>query len=216
MLVWEICIFSSILLTFATGKTILASKLIEECRCHPDSAVAFFYCKHGDPSRDNFIGFARSIILQLIQLQPLLVPLVFEEQSKGGTESLRSSKIAKEILAVALESFDDLVIIIDGLDECTKSQKDEISMEIRSLVASAEGGNSRNLRCCFLSQDDNDMGRLLKALPMFKITGEHNKEDILRFCQRRANEIGLNFGLPSQDIQALGECVSGNSDGRVP
>ncbi|KAF2492844.1 ankyrin [Lophium mytilinum] len=195
------------------GKTILASALIEECRRQPHSAAAFFYCKHGDPARDNFIGFARSFIFQLTKLNSSLLPFVLEKESSSGTDSLRSSKIAKEILAVAVESFDDLTIVIDGLDECVKSQKAEIVSWIRSVVASAETDDSRNLRCCFLSQDDNDTGRLLKGLPTFKITAEHNNHDISRFCRRRANEIGQNFGVLPQDVQNLAECVAGKADG---
>ncbi|KAF2815322.1 uncharacterized protein BDZ99DRAFT_516056 [Mytilinidion resinicola] len=195
------------------GKTILASALIEECRRQPHSAVAFFYCKHGDPARDNFIGFARSIIFQFTKLNSSLLPFVLEKESSSGTDSLRSSKIAKEILAAAVESFGDLILVIDGLDECIKSQKNEIVSWALSVIASAETDDSRNLRCCFLSQDDNDTGRLLKALPTFKITDKHNSQDISHFCRRRANEIGQNFGLLPQDVQSLAECVAGKADG---
>ncbi|KAF2686439.1 ankyrin [Lentithecium fluviatile CBS 122367] len=184
----------------------------EHCRRqHP--AVAFFYCKHGDPARDNFIGFARSIISQFAQLNPSLAPFIFDKQSASGVDSLRSSKLAKELLDVAVETFDALTLIVDGLDECVKSRKEEISSWVRSFVARAGEDGSRNLRCCILSQDDNDTGRLLKGLTTFKITVQHNTPDILQFCQRRANEIGHDYGLPPQDVQNLAECVTEKADG---
>lgn len=117
---------------------------------------------------------------------------------------------------MALESFDDLVLIIDGLDECVKSQKDEISSWIRSEIGLALANQSNNMRCCFISQDDNDTGRLLKFLPTFKITEQHNSVAISSFCKHRADEIGTIFALPSPDVQDLAKCVSGKADGKLP
>lgn len=198
------------------GKTILASVLIEECRRRLDSAVAFFYCKHGDPTRNSFMAFTRSVVLQLSQLKPSLLPFILDKASSSGTDSLKSPKVAKDILNVALESFDNLSLVIDGIDECVKSQKDEISSWVRSTVTAAQANHSENLRCCFLSQDDNDTGRLFKALPTFRIAEQHNSSDILRYCRLRASEIGVAFGLPSQDVQDLAECVSRKADGITP
>lgn len=177
--------------------------------------MAYFYCKHGDPSRDNFIGLAQSLTFQFTRLNPSLLPFVLEMQAASGTNSLRSPKIAKEILATAVESFDNLILIIDGLDECIKSQKDEIVSWVRSAVAFAETNSSKNLRCCFLSQEDNDTGRLLKGLPAFKITEQHNSEDISRYCRHRANDIGQDFELSPQDVLKLSECVARNADGEA-
>jgi len=197
------------------GKTILASKLIEECRRNPHATIAYFYCKHEDPSRDSFIAFARSIISQLTRLNPSLLPFVLQVRTTSGTTSLQSSKLAKEILNTSVESFDNLILVIDGLDECIKAQKDEIVSWIKFAVASAETDDSRILRCCFLSQEDNDTGKLLKGFPTFRITEQHNNQDILHFCERGAAEIGQNFGLVPQEVQSLRDCVAKNADGET-
>jgi hypothetical protein len=180
-----------------------------------ESSVVYFYCKHGDPTRDNFIGLARSIIFQLTKLNPSLFPFILEKRSITGTELLRSPKIAKEIIAAAVESVHDLIIVIDGLDECIMSQKKEIVSWIRSVIASTEPDGAKNLRCCFFSQGDNDTGKLLRNVPTFKVTENHNSEDILRFCRRRANKIGENFGLPAQDVQQLARHVAARADGKT-
>ena len=177
--------------------------------------MVYFYCRHGDPSRDNFIALAQSLTFQFTKLKPSLLPFVLEMQAASGTRSLRSPKIAKEILATAVESFDNLTLIIDGLDECIKSQKDEIVSWIRSAINTAETDSSRNLRCCILGQEDNDTGRLLKNLPTFKITKQHNSDDISRYCRHRANTIGQDFGLSPQDIPNLSEHVSRKADGEA-
>lgn len=197
------------------GKTILASNLIEVCRRQPNATVVYFYCKHGDSSRDNFMGLARSIISQFTKFNPLLVPYILEVQSNAGTNLLRSPKIAKEILNTSIESFHNLVLVVDGLDECIKSQKDEIVSWIRSEVIVAEDNGSQNLRSCFLSQHDNDTGRLLRGLPSFKITNDHNRTEILRFCQRRATRIGEDFGLSPHGVRDLVASVAENADGEA-
>jgi hypothetical protein len=197
------------------GKTILASSVIEQCRLQLNSTVVYFYCKHRDPSRDNFIGLAQSLIAQFLRLDNAFLPYVFQLQTASGTSTLRSSTTAKEILAAAVEVFNDLILVIDGLDECVKSQKNEIVSWVRSEVALVGSSHSRRLRCCFLSQEDKDTGKLFKGLPKLKITGEHNSEDIARYCRRRAKQIGEDFMLSSDAVKNLAECVSGKADGKT-
>lgn len=173
--------------------------------------MVYFYCKHADPDRNNFVAFARSVILQFSELIPSLPPFILEKAS--SSDILKSPKVAKEILNVAVESLGGLFMIIDGIDECSKTAKEEISAWVRSATSPNQQNFSGGFRCCFLSQEDNDTGRLFRALPTFKIEVQHNNEDILRFCHLRADEIGTTFKLQPGDIRGLAETVCQKADG---
>ncbi|CAO2653801.1 Nn.00g032120.m01.CDS01 [Neocucurbitaria sp. VM-36] len=195
------------------GKTILASSLIAERRNQSSTPLVYFYCKHGDTSRDNFIGFAKSAIFQFTRLNPSLLPFILEKRAVTGTASLRSPRIAKEILEAAIESSGDLIFIVDGLDECIMAQKKEIIAWVRSAVALAETDGSKSFRACFFSQEDNDIGKLLRDVPTFRIMETHNSEDILRFCRRRAITMGKSFQLSPQDVENMASHVADKADG---
>ncbi|OCL05741.1 hypothetical protein AOQ84DRAFT_91604 [Glonium stellatum] len=62
-----------------SGKTTLASFLIEHLREIPSAHIFFFYCKHKDKSRNSFIAFARAIISQAITQNDSLISYVYEE-----------------------------------------------------------------------------------------------------------------------------------------
>ncbi|KAH7110085.1 hypothetical protein B0J11DRAFT_448466, partial [Dendryphion nanum] len=194
------------------GKTILASTLIEKCRSQSNTVVAYFYCRHADPSRNSFLGLAQSLILQFTRSNPSLLPYIVNIQATSDTTSLQSAKIAKEVLGVAVASFENLILIVDGLDECSKAGKKEIVEWIRASILLAKDDNSRNLRCCFFGQEDNDAGKLLKGIRNFQLTEKHNRNQITSYCESRAKSIGEDFDLSAQDIQNLTSSVCKNTD----
>jgi hypothetical protein len=197
------------------GKTILASTLIEECRKKSTTGIVFFYCKHEDPSRNNFIAFARSILLQCCCLNTQLVPLILERSLESKTNILQSAKLAKELLGVAVESFGQLCMVIDGLDECPRAATREIVTWIRNLCNNGGNDNSGKFRCCFFSQDDHDIGQLLKGFPSYEILAKENKADIIHYCDIRTKEISDTFGLSVDDTRSIVDLVSEKANGML-
>lgn len=104
-------------------------------------------------------------------------------------------------------------MVIDGLDECARPVKREITSWIRSTVTSVDENDSWKLCCCVISQDDKDIGRLLRGAPSLKITKKHNSYEILRLCHRRASDIDQAFGLGPQQAQQLAKQVAEKVDG---
>ncbi|KAI9766234.1 MAG: hypothetical protein M1840_006648 [Geoglossum simile] len=143
-----------------TGKTVLTSLLIDECQKIPDVCVAFFYCKHKDPQRSTFVAIARSILLQLLCYKKALLSYIYKEASTSGESSLESSELTKKLLEVALKAFNKVYLIIDGFDECGKTEKKLISTWFQSIINSVSIEDSGGLRCLFVSQADNDTGSL--------------------------------------------------------
>lgn len=107
-------------------------------------------------------------------------------------------------------------MIIDGLDECPKSAKAPITSFFRSMVASVNGNKSGALRCCFFSQEDNDIGDLLKGIPLLTITSKRNKDDILFYCRAEGKRIQNQFELSNDETQAMVDDVSTRADGNPP
>lgn len=197
------------------GKTILASLIVEECRIRQTGGILFFYNKYGDAKRNTFIGVMRSLLAQMLKMRPILLPYMFEESSRSGTSSLEDEGLAKALFQVALQTFDHLFVVLDGLDECLKGEKKLITTFFRTLVELPNSNAPVALRCCFFSQDDNDTSELLKGIPAFTVMSDHNSEDICAYCKLRAQKIQKEFGYPEDKALEIAQKVATRADGMI-
>lgn len=195
------------------GKTVLASFIIDECRKRNNGNVLFFYSKYGDEKRNNLLAILRGMLAQALRLEPLLVPCVFDEAAKDGHNTPDDLETAKNLTQVVLATFDSVWLVVDGLDECPKQAKRPITTFFRSFVDSSNQQASGKFRCSFFSQDDNDIGDLLKGVPTFTITGVHNIGDIRSFCQLKAQTIQQEFEYPEEKSKRMAEKISSKADG---
>lgn len=179
-------------LTASTGKTILASIVVDEARKLTDTTVVFFYCKHNEETRNTFISVARSVLRQLLGQNPHLLSYLHEKASLSSDTVLTSKPLAKEIIKTALLSCRKTYIIIDGLDECPRDERKEISNFFRKLVESVPPGDMELPRCLFVSQDDGVALESFRDLPMIKIA-DKNKADLRDFAQVWHQKIEAKF-----------------------
>jgi hypothetical protein len=156
----------------------------------------------------------RSVLAQLLCGDSALTAYVFEMASKSGSNTLDNEELARQIFDVAISAFNiPLYFILDGLDECPKAEKAPITSFFRSMVATVNDRKPGALRCCFFSQDDNDMGDLLKGIPVLTITSKHNKDDILNYCKVEGKLIQDKFEICDDETRVMAEDVSTAADG---
>jgi len=179
------------MLTETQGKTILASIVVDAARQIPGAAVAFFYCKHGDEARNSFISVARSILAQMLDQRPHLLPYFHEKASMSSL--LTSKAIAKEMIQTALNSCEMTYVIIDGLDECGLDDRKEIASWFQEVAEALPATEMDSIRCLFVSQDDGIALHDFRNLPTIKITDE-NREDLKEFATVWHHKIEDKFG----------------------
>jgi hypothetical protein len=203
-----------------SGKTILTSLLVDEARKLSSIKVVFFYCKHHDSQRDSFLAVARSMLWQLLQhgeqpqLDESLLAYFYENASTSGESLLNSINNAKDMLDIALRKFDKVYIILDGLDECPIKEKKLIASWFRNVVDSITEDESEAMRCLFVSQDDNDCGKLFSGIPISKISSIENSSDISVFCQSWATNIRQKFRLSEAEGGSIAIKVTQRADGK--
>ncbi|KAI0100545.1 hypothetical protein GGR51DRAFT_532387 [Nemania sp. FL0031] len=180
------------------GKTILASIVVDHLQSMRDAVVAYFYCKHGDDSRNSFISVSRAILSQILRKRPGLLSYFFEKASTSG-HVLLDSTTAREMLQTVLSSCERTYIIIDGVDECARIERDEIAKTFREFIENLPADVAGSVRCLFVSQDDDNARRNFRDLPAIKIAGE-NADDLRDFAEKRHVELETRFGqLRSND-----------------
>ncbi|KAI1130797.1 hypothetical protein F5Y10DRAFT_275838 [Nemania abortiva] len=177
-----------------------ASIIVDHLKLLPDAAVAYFYCKHGDDLRNSFVSVARAVLTQLLRQRPRLAPYFFEKASTSG-HVLLDPNTAMEMIQTVLSSCDRTYIIIDGVDECARGERDEISEAFRNTIENLPVDVTGSVRCLFVSQDDDNARRNFRDLPTIKIADE-SQDDLRNFAEKRHLELETRFGpLRSKDCQ---------------
>jgi hypothetical protein len=139
------------------------------------------------------MAVARSILWQLSSQNPLLPPYIHEHASSRGEMLLTSKSLAKEIIKIALSSSERAFIVIDGLDECPRAERVEITSFFRSLVESAPVGVMEPIRCLFVSQDDGVALESFRGIPRIKIA-DHNNQDLRDYAHVWHKKLEAKFG----------------------
>ncbi|KAI0123678.1 hypothetical protein BJ170DRAFT_640053 [Xylariales sp. AK1849] len=177
------------------GKTILASVVVDEVRKLADVSIAYFYCKHRDNTRNSFLSVAKSVLAQLLQGNKELLPYFHEKASISPTACLSSMAVAKELLGVALNSGKTTYVILDGLDECERPARKELSTWFKAEVESTSSNNTNDIRCLFISQDDGVARKDLGQVPSIKITSADTRSDMRAFASTWHVRIEKKFGV---------------------
>ncbi|WKT53623.1 P-loop containing nucleoside triphosphate hydrolase [Fusarium oxysporum f. sp. vasinfectum] len=196
------------------GKTILASFVVEEARnLTPSVTVLFFYCKHDQPEKNTFHALARSFLLQLLRQDKDLLTYLYRKCCDSGEALLTSQALLEELLAFAFRSCERTYIIIDGLDECERSERKAITQWFRKLIETLPATEPDRLRCLFVSQDDGVGRKDLDDLVSIKIGVEDNKEDILEYSRAEAGKLAAIFDLSRDEASGFAVNVADAAQG---
>ncbi|KAL4786749.1 hypothetical protein BJX76DRAFT_354925 [Aspergillus varians] len=171
-----------------TGKTYLASVLIEACLKDPSCITCYFYCNEKFKTKNSALAILRGILLQLIYQHHELVPYCHFKRKSARTHTLSDLSTAYTLIEIFCERISRLYMIIDGLDECEEGRKDLLDT-FKSLLKKTEGHSPGRLRLLFLSRPLNEIKTAVPSAAILALGPEHNKEDIQRYCRRRTCEL---------------------------
>ena len=195
------------------GKTVLFSSIVDEIRVTiPDSQVIYFYCKNRDPSKRSFDNIARSLIAQLLHLNPISLDYLHALAAESGERHPNNSKVYQDILENMSISHNRLFIGIDGLDEC-----EEVD---RGLILSLMGhvlkvsSSQANVKVFLTSQRVKDVQESLKSAIRFDIKHHHVKQDIQSYVRARSLQLCKKYGYGPEKQKALTAEISSRPNGK--
>jgi ankyrin repeat protein len=123
------------------GKSVLASFLVEELRgdSRTPHEVCYFFFNDNDEDRDNSTSMIRSILHQLFTAQPHLLKCAASQKTTKGQKFLSQFNALWQIFlsAVMDPACANLVLVIDGMDECNLSSRDQFFGALRKVSSDA-------------------------------------------------------------------------------
>lgn len=197
------------LLTSSKGKTILASLVVEKAQqLNPPPAVLYFFCKHGDNERDNFVSIARSFLSQLLPYnRDILLPYYHDKYQSSTEAVLDTRSIIEDLLKVPIRNFPHVYIILDGIDECPRKERDIIASWFRELVEDLPQSNPTQIRCLFVSQEDGVARKDFAGVSVIKIRSQDNLRDIEQYSAKWAIDIQKKFELPDTKRESIAKLI---------
>ena len=166
-------------------------------------SVAYFYCKHGDSTRDSCDAIFRGILAQLLVQNPDIVPYFNSHKLALIHDPLKSNGL-KSLVNTVFKVLGVVYLVIDGLDEVDRSERKKFFRLILPLLNSGDSrvGDDGGYRIkLFISSRGEDYIR--KAVHSFvrtwrksyEITGDDNHRDIAFYVSSRVRELQEKFGL---------------------
>ncbi|KAI9150828.1 Transcriptional regulator CRZ1 [Paramyrothecium foliicola] len=196
------------------GKTILASMVVEAAqKLAPAPTVLYFYFKHGNPERNNFMALARSLLIQLLKQDRSLLPMFYQKCCLSGEIVLTTPDLTDELLSQALDNSKTTYIILDGLDECPREERKSIAQRFKNLIEDLPPNDSDRLRCLFVSQDDGAARKDFAGIACIKIRTEDTDADIKEYSRIEARKLKRSLDMTDEEASEIASKVAGAAEG---
>lgn len=178
------------------GKSVLCSQIVYYLRTFHNIRCLMFFCDFHTTGYQITLQILRSLCAQIITLAPAASSFMYDECVATGKPS--SVAFLKTLVPRLLTSFDDIRILIDGLDEVDQSGHGEL---VKTMIKMVD--NHDTCKLLISSQDIPSIRIRLKATPSIFLgsQAEHVAKDIKLIVERRLEDIKDTFGLQnSQDL----------------
>ena len=163
---------------------------------YPNSQVIFFYCKESDPLRRSFVDVARSLITQILELNPVCTRYLYDKALSSVEQNLSSMSTCIEILENLALHHSQLFIGIDGLDECGELERSRILAMLHHILGASKA--KVNVRIFLASRKEGDIEKSLESANRLEIRPFHIKKDINSYVRVQVLELGKKFDLSAE------------------
>ncbi|KAF5517708.1 Vegetative incompatibility protein HET-E-1 [Colletotrichum aenigma] len=197
------------------GKTVLAGSIIGHALARSSNTVAigFFFCDYKNETTQRLVGILGALAHQLAKQNEQAYVMLEEyycelHPEKGLSGSPDPDDLTKVILTMS-QLFDQVYLIIDGLDEC----QDTTGEVVRALCAIAE--SSDEISMAVLSRNEDNIRDHLSdpEIDFVNVQIAAHKEDITEYVTSEIQQRIRTKRLHFEDLSLEGEIVDGLVEG---
>lgn len=170
------------------GKSVLTSYLIDhlknsENKLQVPEIICYFFFKEDNSEQNDATHAIAAILHQLYTAQPWLLRHVTNQFLDQGKDILRSFNSLWKLLDICTTepSSRDVIIVLDGLDECEPSTRQQLLQSLARFYSAREGSSLTNppfVKTIIASRPSNDIKHAFDVLPTIRLRGEDEPEAI--------------------------------------
>ncbi|KAL9043378.1 MAG: hypothetical protein Q9214_003434, partial [Letrouitia sp. 1 TL-2023] len=178
------------------GKTFLFSSVIDEIiETLPNAQVIYFYCRYNEPRKTNLNDVLRSLIAQVLVLNPACLQYLYDNMIENIQHDPSSTnELCLELLENLVSQHDQLFIGVDGLDECGEPERQQILPMIHRLAQSTE--TLKNVRIFLTSRKEKDIDISFRSTHRLEIRPYHVGKVIEDYVRVRVRSLNEKFSIP--------------------
>ena len=177
-----------------------------------DAQVVYFYCKCSDHRRRTFEAVARTLIVQILDLNSECLDYLYEKMIISSERHPNSPQLLQEILEELCANHDLLFVCIDGLDECDENERSLVMSLIGRITKVSKADQS--VRFFVTGRRENDMEKSLSSAIRLKIKTHHVEKDILFYIKTQTAKLRERFAFPLWREEEFQEKLSSRPQGR--
>ncbi|KAH9990747.1 hypothetical protein F4779DRAFT_609911 [Xylariaceae sp. FL0662B] len=195
-----------------SGKSVIASQIITFLRSDPHRNVCFFFCDFHTPSLGIGARILRAFSAQLVRASQTIVPYLYDECVSKGQKA--STDVLRKVLPQVLTHFDDLRLLVDGIDEVAASEHRVLINDLLGFTEKVPG-----CKILIVSQDIPSIAGPLsrKSIDQLSLANEKERtqkdlEVIIEGCLQEIDEQQGGM-IEENDMKALKISILNKAEG---
>ncbi|KAI9853089.1 MAG: hypothetical protein M1838_001590 [Thelocarpon superellum] len=205
------------------GKSVLASFLVEDLKCHsaPSASICFFFCDDKVDSQKDATAILCGLLHQLLSTNRALLrhaTAVFERRGSRMSGELPSLwEIFRDMCADPAAG--EVICVIDALDECEESDRTRLlKLMVPYLTTRAKSTSSQlpALRVLMTSRPYESIETLFHRVPNVRLKAEDESEsisaDIATVIRQRLNELEFMTSCTKGTREKIEQRLIANAD----
>jgi hypothetical protein len=157
----------------------------------------------------------KSLLSQLVNQCRDLVPHCYDKYLTSGELTLNSAKLIKQLLELCCDSLAKQYIIVDGLDECSKVERNLVMSFFNSLVDRHDSKAPGRTRILFVSQDEFDIEKGLATAAVIKLNPTDLEDDIRWFVRESSMKIQAQYELDDPQAKYIIDSTCARAEGNL-
>jgi hypothetical protein len=127
---------------------------------------------------------------------------------------LGSANLTKTLLELFCERLEKLYLIIDGLDDCSVTERRLVLQYLGEAVKNCDSYQPGKLRVLIVSQDCPDIGRSLAGSTVVPLGPQHTETDIRRYVEEWTTKIQKHHKLDDGQAEYIRESTCARAGGK--
>ena len=128
--------------------------------------------------------------------------------------SLESPALLKELVETCIKSCSNVLIVIDGLDECSVGEEKRIATWVLTMIHKINKDSPGSLRGLLISQRDATLERLLTRASVLSLDTQDHQKDIEAYCLGWSPRIKEKFDMKTDSANRIVTSVATQAEGQ--
>ena len=187
------------------GKSVAAAWVTAHLR-QRDKKVIYFFCRSTDAERSFTSCIIRTLVWQLLELDPTLYQSLMPIYNRSGRQIADSEVLAFELFQCVFRStsMNNLTIVIDALDECRDAGG------LVELLTSTQRTFNGALKLLVTSRDDPELSTVVSHFPD-ALSLQANQQPVITYIENEVQKLPLPISPAQRSL--LQDSIINSSDG---